>query len=536
MKNMLHSISLILGLVFSTTLIAKEIAPPNILFIIFDDLNDAVGAYGGHPQAQTPSLDRLAKDGVVFTNAQANVPVCGPSRISLLTGILPRTSGYFGYNFIEDHWCNNPVLKDSVTFIEHFRRNGYKTLGTGKIFHNHQDKPSVWDDFGHLASWGPWPYDGTSDQEYEHSELSPWRNAVPHPQRPELGIDGMFSRLSDIPSVMPDPAIGVPGHRGWRLYFKGFRYEDEENRDPMPDELNARWASERLAEDHGKPFLMCVGINRPHSPMVAPDTFYDQFPLESIKLAVNKLDDLEDCLEAFVPPGALISENGWAKHAILEELGLLKEWTQAYLANVAFADAQVGKILDALEKSAYADNTLVIVTSDNGYHIGEKSYMHKDTPWEESCRVPFIVRGPGVEQGSSCSKPIALIDIYPTLTDFAGISSTPNKGLNERPLDGHSLVPLLRYPVAGEWGGEDFAVSAVRGTDPLEIGKPGNPHRQHYSLRSEKYRYIRASTGEEELYDHEKDPFEWNNLAGVDGYRVVLDEFRARLNNHLLRD
>ncbi|MBE0652352.1 MAG: sulfatase [Bacteroidales bacterium] len=506
---------------------------PNILFIICDDLNDAVTGFGGHKQAKTPNLDRIVKLGVRFTNAEVNSPVSGPSRASFLTGLYPHTSGYFGFNFNKDHWRFNPTLKHSVTFLDFFKKNGYKVMGTGKIFHNSQEEWEVWDDFGAKPSWGPWPWDGTPDTEYSFGQLNPWGNASVHQDfADKYGIGDQFGPLGNVPKIPPHPENGIPGYEGWRLYHKPFRYVNDEDRDLMPDELNAKWASERLRESHDQPFMMCIGMNRPHEPMFAPQEYFDMFPLDQVELAPVKEDDLDDCAKVLTRPPAQVGLYGHRRYQYYIETGgvaFLRRWTQAYLANIAFVDAQIGKVLDALEKSEYAENTYVFFTSDNGYHMGEKQYLFKNSVWEESCRVPFIVTGPGVKPGAVCSQPVSLVDLYPTFMDLCNITGEPNRGTNHKMLDGFSIKPFLKDPENGRWAGPDAALSAVASVDRLELGEPGKAERQHYSLRTRRYRYVYCNNGEEELYDHDTDPYEWDNLVFDSNHDMLRRELHEKL-------
>jgi len=508
---------------------------PNIIFIICDDLNDAITGYGGHPQALTPNIDRMVSRGVRFINAQNNDPVSGPSRASLITGLYPHTSGYFGYDFNHIHWRTNPVLKKSLTFFDFFRAHGYKVLGTGKVFHNTQEEWSSFDEYGYKPSWGPWPWDGTPDTVYSFGQLAETANAAFH-QKFAKGffmITDQFGPLSDIPVVPPHPEKGIPGYTGWRLYHKPFRYVDENDRDLMPDELNAEWAVEKIRELHDKPFLLCIGMNRPHAPAFAPDKYFDLFPLEEVQLASIKEGDTDDCADILVPPGADASILGFRRYANYMKQGgreLLRKWTQAYLANVAFVDEQVGKIMDALEESDYADNTWVILTSDHGYHMGEKEYLFKNSLWEESCRVPFIVTGPDVPGGKTCDQPVSLVDLYPTFIDMAGLDPD---AVAPQKLDGYSIVPLLKDPEKGRWNGPDAALTCVHSMEKLAPGEPGVPERQHYSLRTRKYRYILCNNGEEELYDHEVDPYEWKNLASDPEYAQVKTNLKQELMDML---
>lgn len=508
---------------------------PNILFIICDDLNDAITGFGGHPQAKTPNLDRLAQRGIRFTNAQNNSPVCGPSRASFLTGLYPHTTGYFGYNFHKYHWRYNPTLARSVTFLDYFRENDYKVMGTGKIFHNNQEEWSSWDVFGAKPSWGPWAWDGTPDTEYNHGQYNPWGNATVHPDFAEnYGIGDVFGPLSNVPKVKPDPHKGIPGYEGWRLYHKPFRYVSEEDRDLLPDELNAQWAVEQLGKSHTRPFLMCIGMNRPHEPMVAPDKYFDLFPLDEIELAQIKEDDLEDCAKVITQPPAQVRLYGFRRYRHYMETGgveMLARWTQAYLANVAFVDDQIGKVLNALENSPYSDNTYIFFTSDHGYHMGEKLYLFKNSLWEESCRVPFIVTGPGVKENSVCEQPISLVDLYPTFINLCDINKEINRSSNQQNLDGFSIKPLLNDPENGQWEGPDAALTVVSSLDRLEFGEAGKIERQHYSLRTRQYRYIYCNNGEQELYDHVNDPYEWHNLA----HQAEYNDLRTKLHEQVMQ-
>ena len=515
---------------YDKTTVASQ---PNFIFIIADDLNDAIGSYGGHDQSYTPFLDQLAKQGVQFSNAHVNSPICGPSRASLLKGIYPHRSGYYGYNFIEDHWKNNPILKNATDFIELFQGTGYKTLGTGKIYHNNQEDWRFWDEFGIMPDWGPWAWDGDTIPKYEHGTLSPWRNAVPHPDifPNQLGIDGQFGSLERIPMVAPDTLKHTPGNTGWRLFYKDFKYNEVNDRDLLPDELNANWAREKLREKHEKPFLLMIGINRPHSPMFAPQEFYDLHPLEEIKTTRIKNDDLNDVAQTLSSAPTYSTEDyGFHKYRTLLELGgdaMLKKWTQAYLANVSFVDTQIGKILNALKESDYSENTYVIFTSDNGYHMGEKNMLFKNTLWEESTRVPFLIAGPGVIKERVTETPVSLIDLYPTLVDLAKISLPDSVNL-----DGHSLRPLLEES-ENEWRGLDFAITSVASNDSLKLGEPGVWSRQHHAIRTNEYRYIYCNNGEEELYDHKNDPYEWKNLAKDSSHFTVTKTLYKKILNLL---
>jgi len=508
----------------------KEAQQPNVLFIITDDLNDMIEGLDGHHQVKTPHIKKLMEAGVTFTNAQCNTPICAPSRASMLSGLYPHTTGYY-YTRTEDNdrpkWWDNPVLKDAQTIMQHFKANGYHVMGTGKIFHNHQEKYDQFHEYGYKASWGPWPWDG-------QSEKTGWGGADSYPGNyGSFSIDANYAPLSDVPDIPTNPETGTPGYKGWRLYGKPFRYNGPNDRDLMPDELNAQWTQNKLDSTYDKPFFLAVGINRPHVPLFAPKKFFDIYPLEKIELTKIKENDLADIF----PEGKGIYNSnttnwGFRKFELLtskDSVQALKEWTQAYLANVSFVDAQIGKIMDKLNNCEFADNTLVIFTSDHGYHIGEKEWLFKNSVWEESTRIPFIVSGPGIRQGEKCHQPISLIDVYPTLVDYCGLPENPNMQTHQYALEGHSLRPLLENPSEAS---DDFnyALTTVGGVNKaasIETKRDSS----HYSLRSKNFRYVLQGNGIEELYDHTKDPHEWNNLAG----EATYEEQQKRMRNDLMK-
>jgi len=495
---------------------------PNVLFIICDDLNDSIAGMGGHPQAKTPNINRLMRRGVRFTNAQTNNPICGPSRASFLAGLYPSTTGEYGYNQLDYHWKDNAILRDSVKIMEHFMANGYDAYGTGKIFHNGWEDDSVWrrddgfDGLGITPSHDPYP---SSEPGY----MAP----AGHPAMPEYFHTHYpgesFAPLSDVPK---EPEY--PGWYGWWQYGQPFNYVDENNRDLMPDELSAQWTVARLRQEHKRPFLMMVGMNRPHTPMYAPGKYFDMFPLESIQLPPYLANDLDDCAQVLVDN----AEGRDMYNRVITYGGedLWKRWVQAYLACVAFVDDQVGKILNVLDESPYADNTIVIFTSDHGYHMGEKDNLFKRTCWEETTRIPMVVYAPGVSRpNTECDQPISLIDVYPTLIDLCGLPKHPNVNTNGYELDGYSIRPLLEDPKNGTWDGPSAALSCIHGSIYVAKGVPGNPEDQNFTIRTKRWRYTLCRTDEEELYDHNSDPHEWVNLASDPQYATIKAQLKQQL-------
>ena len=424
---------------------------PNVLLLSIDDLNDWTGCLGGHPQARTPNVDRLAERGTLFTNAHCQSPVCNPSRASLLTGRNPHTSGVY---FLAPDLKQAPALKELETLPERFAKNGYRTLAAGKIFHT-GDRRFFQEYGGAMGGFGPRPSKKLSQ---------------PH------------------------------GHPLWD--WGAFPERDED----MPDYKIAQWAVEKLSERSeasDAPFFMGVGFYRPHVPMYAPKKWFDLFPREQIKLPLVRNDDRDD-LSAYAI--ALTNEKHVSpEHAWVESAGQWEHAVQAYLASTAFADHCLGLVLDALDASPHRDNTIVVLFADHGFHLGEKQRWAKRTIWEDGTHVPLIVVAPGYAAGQRVDMPAQLLDIFPTLLELADLPEDESQ-------EGHSLAPLMKDP-RSEW--PHIALSS--------FGK-GN-----YAVRSEHFRYIRYLDGSEELYDHRRDPHEWNNLASRQEMADVMTLHRKHL-------
>jgi arylsulfatase A-like enzyme len=496
----------------------KEPENWNVLLIVLDDLNYHGAPLGGHPQSQTPHIDRLAQTGVSFTNAHSNVAVCNPSRASFMTGIAPTTSGCWG--FVD--WQKNEVLQQQLTLGEYAMKNGYLALKTGKVLHSR--KPSMWDDLGIIDDYGPLAYDGNKPT--IHPSAGKAHVAA------DLGtLDTTFVPLSDVPHV--PPSADAPGFKGWHnLKRKGpFRYVNDEDRDLLTDELSAQWVADKLAqleEDlDSKPFFMAMGIIRPHTPMVVPQKYFDQFPLEEIELAKILENDRADT--AF-PDQFGLSRGEKSFHGLMDSYPGdegLRRFTQAYLASVAFADEMVGRALTALENSRFADNTVVILTSDHGWGLGEKDEAWKYTLWKESTHIPLIIRHPGYagSAGQTVAHPVSLLDLFPTVKDFCGWQTDHRRTPEGLPLAGNSLRSFLEVPSTPPAGASEIAVSVIASwRSPLAAN-------QHYSAVSSNYRYIRYYPEGEELYDLEADPLEWTNLAGNPAYAEAQANMRTKLDD-----
>lgn len=438
-------------LVFLLATAAFGAERPNILLVSIDDLNDWTGCLGGHPQSKTPNIDRLAKRGTLFANAHCQSPVCNPSRASLMTGRYPHSSGVY---FLSPDLQQAPALQNLDTLPERFAKHGYRTLAAGKLFHT-RDKRFFQEYGGNMGGFGPRPKTKISQ---------------PH------------------------------GHPLWDWGAYPDRDED------MPDYKIAQWAVEKLKEqpdDSSSPFFLGVGFFRPHVPMYAPKKWFDLFPRDQVKLPLVRKDDRND-----LSPYAIALTNEMhvsPEHAWIESAGEWAHAVQAYLASIAFADHCLGTVLDALDASPHRDNTIVVLFSDHGFHLGEKQRWAKRTIWEDGTRVPLIVVAPGHQDGQRTNKPAQLLDIFPTLLELAGLPADDKQ-------EGHSLVPLLNNPQA-EW--PHVALSS--------FGK-GN-----HAIRSEHFRYIRYHDGSEELYDHRKDPHEWTNLAAGKETAEVIRTHRQHI-------
>ena len=490
---------------------------PNVLLIICDDLNDYSGAFGGHPQVRSPHIDGLAASAVVFGNAHSNTPICSPSRNSLFTGAYAHRSKDFGWT----PYDRQPVLKHNKVLMELFRENGYVVAGSGKLLHN--NRKHLWDDPGiEINNYGPFAWDG--------------KEVVGHPSVPEpfrsIGyVDGSFAPLSDVP-VFPGGGAG-PGKPGWVYSEKGdpMKYVDENNRDLTPDEMHAQWAAGKIREwdeqNEERPFFLGVGFVRPHTPLHAPKKFFDMFPIDRLELSPIKEGDVED---TYYTDNLPLDEKGPRYYRTLRdsypdvETGL-KHFLQAYLACVAFVDEQIGIVLDALETSRFRDNTIVVFTSDHGWQMGEKEFLFKNSPWEESTRVPFVIRAPGEGvPGSKVAHPVSLIDIFPTLVDLCDLQGSNRKDEEGAGLDGYSLRPFLQDPEFPDWEGPQGAFTVLGvGVDKEDVLQ------QTYSYRTRDWRYILYRNGQEELYDHRNDPFEWKNLAADPVYAEQKRELRDQM-------
>jgi len=444
---------------------------PNVLFISVDDLNDWIEPLGGHPQARTPNLTRFAGESVNFTRNYCASPACNPSRTALLTGQHCYTSGLYS-----NYQVWREVLPEAVTLPQHFSQNGYWSGGAGKIFHNNMPDPQSWDDY--------FP----SKERHMPRYFYPRRGETVNMPL----FENMYADFDWAPLEIPDEETG--------------------------DFKSVDWVIRQLQRPHERPFFLACGIYRPHVPWYVPQKYFDMFPLESVQLPKILEDDLNDVGER----AREIAYRGGGYHEHVLAAGQWRPAVQGYLASITYADALVGRLLDALAQSPYAENTIVVLWSDHGWQLGEKEHWRKFGLWENVVRTVMMFKVPeglkglpeGSVEGGRCLRVTSLVDIFPTLLELCGLSAKPG-------LDGHSLVPLLRDPEA------PWDHPAITTYDFSE-----------FSVRTEDWRYTRYIDDSEELYDHRSDPEEWTNLAARPEYQEIKSRMAAHIpsNPALLAD
>ncbi|QDT54059.1 Choline-sulfatase [Caulifigura coniformis] len=436
--------------------VAAAAGKPNVVFIAIDDQNDWVGALGGHPLAKTPHLDRLAARGTVFLNAHCQAPLCNPSRTSLLLSLRPTTTGIYG---LAPWFRTLPEWKDRVALPQHFKAHGYRTLTAGKIYHG-----------------------GAGGPKQREQEFDVWGTPGGVGVKPEK-------------KLIPPAPMGNHPLMDWGV----FPHQDEDKGDYHV----ASFAVEQIqAARKDEPFFLAAGFFLPHVPCYVTQKWYDLFPDDDSVLPVIREDDRDDT-----------PRFSWYLHWNLPEPRLkwvreANQWrnlVRSYLASTSFVDAQIGRIMKALDEKGLTENTIVVVWGDHGWHLGEKGITGKNTLWDDGTRVPLIFAGPGIATGERCEQPAELLDIYPTLSDLCGL--TPRNDL-----EGISLLPQLKD------------AEAPRERPAITSHNQGN-----HGIRSTRWRYIRYADGTEELYDHQSDPNEWTNLAGRAEYASVVAEHRQWL-------
>lgn len=428
---------------------------PNILMICIDDMNDWCGFLGGHPQALTPNMDELAARGVNFLNAHCPAPACSPSRNAILLGIEPYNSGLYPFYDLKD--IKPEVLEPYTALPYLLRQNGYITCGVSKVFHNPDNtwqEELNWDDY---EMYGTANIQRASGKGFIADELT-------GRQREKFSITPGTNSLEDFGD--------------YRTAMHGVRF---------------------LEEKHDKPFFLAVGFIKPHLPFRMPEENYDRFTEPIEPPAINK-NDFED-----IPPAGKAMATK-SNSGIYDKNNAWETVRRGYLACINFTDDNVGRVLEALNNSPYAENTIIILWSDHGFHLGEKDSFTKFTLWSESTRTPFIIYDPRGQKGNGekCEEPVSLINVYKTICDLTGIA--PPAYVN-----GFSLLPWLEDP------------SKIKENPAITTWGRGN-----YSLMTKKWRYILYFNGDEELYDLENDPYEWKNLAGMPEYASLKQEFQDK--------
>jgi choline-sulfatase len=447
MKNIITA-GVMVALSFQIVLIGEGTEPsdkPNVLMICIDDLNDWVGFLGGHPDAVTPHMDALAKRSRNFTNAHCNVPVCSASRASVMSGVAATTHGSYE---LGPKYEELPALSDVPTIQRYFKDNGYYTLAGGKVLHHGFN--------GRLAA----------------------------------GIDRSLGRKR---SPRPPKPLNRPSNWSGAWDWGAYPEKDAE----MADFQLANSAAQALQEDFDQPFFMSVGFFRPHVPLFVPPKWFELYDEDTLTLPQNPKSDLNDI------PKNFLGINDYAvapTHAEVVQHGKQRGLTHAYLASISFVDHCVGIVVDALKSSSHAENTLIVLWSDHGFHLGEKQHWAKRTLWQESTRVPLLIAGRSIKRGEPCQQPVSLIDIYPTLVELCKLPMNPH-------LEGLSLVPQLSD------------ATTRRDRPAITSSYFGN-----HSIRSRDWRLISYHDGAQELYDHRSDPGEFHNLADDSAHQEILDE------------
>lgn len=463
---------------------------PNILFIAIDDQNDWIGHLGGHPMAKTPNMDKLAARGTTFLNAHCQAPLCNPSRTSLMLGLRPTTTGIYG---LAPWFRTVPQWKDRVPLPQHLANHGYRTLATGKIYHGGTGGGG-----GKGKAKGAAGGKGGGKGQGQMPGKNTGARASAGPAA-EFQVTAPFGGVGTKPPQKLTPPSPMGNHplMDWGVWPK-------DNDDTGKGDYQvASWTVEQIKNaPKDQPFFLAAGFALPHVPCYATQKWFDLYPDDDSVLP-KVLDNDRDDTPRF----------SWYMHWSLPEPRLKwvkenNEWrnlVRSYLACTSFVDAQIGRLLTALDEAGIADNTLVVVWGDHGWHLGEKAITGKNTLWDRGTKVPLIFAGPGVTPGQRCARPAELLDIYPTLIDLAGVPARDD-------LEGISLLPQLKD------------AQAPRERPAITSHNQGN-----HSIRTERWRYIRYADGSEELYDMQADPNEWTNLAAKPESKAVIADLQKWL-------
>jgi iduronate 2-sulfatase len=486
--------------------VAHAAAPArqNVLFLISDDLANLL-AVSGDPRAKTPNLDRLAARGVRFDLAYCTYPLCGPSRNSMLTGLYPNSTGVHNNGTLF-----RQTIPTHISLPQAFRHDGYLAVRIGKLYH-----------YGVPGSIGTNGHDDPASWEIEFNPA---------------GVD----RLEEEAKIFSL----VPGNFGGVLSWYASPKSDEHHTDAKLA-ADAEWVLERAAQRKDRPFFLAVGFFRPHTPFVAPrDPYFGYYPEAQMPVVRGVEED-----EADIPAPALGSRKPEEKKLTDD---LRRQAVQAYYASISFMDAQVGRVVGALDRLGLAESTIIVFTSDHGYHLGEHGLWKKQSLFEESARVPLLMVAPGVSRrGGVVKAPVSHVDLYPTLAELTGVKAPSS-------LQGQSLVPMLKDPMAkgrgwaltqvvrgaggagGGGGGKKKAAAAAKSNPADEARRKAASLQEGdsggrifgYALRTPRWRYTEWGDGARqgrELYDHDNDPRELTNLAAVSAHATTVQELSRQL-------
>ena len=472
---------LLLLLSYCSGLEKQQQTQPNIVFISIDDLNDWVG-FLGYEQVKTPHMDRLAARGFSFSNAHCPAPVCGPSRTAILSGMRPVTSGIYDNNikFSRD-------LPQVVSLPEHFKKNGYQVYGIGKLFHGSTANvpTTAFDAYGgKLGSAAP----------FTSSDL-------------QISKQNPYHEISKLGKTFKLPLNGMPADRYWSR-ANTFDWGPVDLPDSLfSDRQSVDWSIDKLHKIKDQPFLLTLGFERPHQPLFNPKRFHDMYPLTEVELPKTPADDLRDLPQRAKQIALYPKTSG--KHETVVKYEQWENAVASYLASVSFVDELVGDLVKALETLKLNKNTWIVLWSDHGWHLGEKSHWGKSTGWYRSTRVPFLIIPPAgstdYNKAIEIKNMVNLLDLAPTLADIAGI---PKKTSWE----GRSLMPLLREE-ASDW--EEVSLTT------FSIGS--------HTISTPDWQLISYFDGSFELYDLVNDPNQFKNIADLPESKIVVEQLKKHI-------
>lgn len=448
----------------------------NVLFIAIDDMNNWVGAYEG--KAQTPNIDRLAHRGVQFSNAYCVVPACNPSRVALMTGQRPETTGQYEN---PGNFRDKPGGNERITIAQFLQEKGYTTVSAGKIFHKQRGSKDVPEPQSDPISW---------DVQWKGNIATPGHDLY-------LDENGWAKWLE---SAHLDKVSGK-SNSGMNYMAKfGVWGPIPHAKEETGDWKMSKYCADFLRKDHEAPFFLACGIFRPHSPQLAPQEYFDRFPLDEIELPEVPVDDMDDI------PALAQSNLSTPFVKLMREKGQWKKAVQGYLACMAYADDCVGVVMDALTQSKYADNTIVVFWTDHGWQLGHKNRWEKFSLWKQATNAPLVIYHPKMKNKNGERKQaVSFLDIYPTIADMLGFEKPEH-------VDGESLLPLMEN------------VEMKRENPAIVTYRP-----QNHSIVLDNWNYIRYDNGAEELYDHNTDPQEYKNLASKPQYKKII----KKLSKHI---